>query len=464
MTSDNTVEQVTLLKRDIYEDREESEVESFDSEDGYWHDEDGRDNVSSRRSRCSGEIKFLVVMSAFLVACIVIFTLRTGTPNIETMPSTTKGDDGDGTDLINTSDDGRPVFDGVSPNDDDGDANRTAIWEVRHQLAVVVQQMQLELYGDDHDESAQMNSATKIDTEDAPLHYLPKAYEPEFLDLSNLFEVVSTAIDSVGVFGLYFQVFTDGEMNSLNWFWSDEQRQQTKEDRKMCWTTHGMYDCDTNTPWWFYHYIGAATANKIMQEGSVLWRDRLIVDDVATLIHLIHTEKDRLRETAGDMSYHAEHGILWTVIPLLDQNMTKYPFDLAEEYCGDYYGFHNVRGIKAAHTVGRECYHGIGHAVFMAVARKQLGLSNSTATHVVLRPESGFEFTTESWCLVKNICESSRKLPQFSQHSTEVDERCFGGVRHSVHIFVSDEDTRWKLDTEKDDQFSFFQQKMWHCQ
>ncbi|KAL3931477.1 MAG: hypothetical protein SGARI_004198 [Bacillariaceae sp.] len=139
---------------------------------------------------------------------------------------------------------------------------------------------------------------------------------------------------------------------------------------------------------------------------------------MADLIHNIHAEKDRLRQTAGDMSYHAEHGILWTVIPVLQPDMAQYPYELAEEYCGDYYGYHNVRGIQAAHTVGRECYHGIGHAVFMTVARKQLGLSDDTNANMVLRPGSGFEFTKESWCMVKDICGSASDL--IPRHQVEV--------------------------------------------
>ncbi|KAG7372901.1 hypothetical protein IV203_033625 [Nitzschia inconspicua] len=299
----------------------------------------------------------------------------------------------------------------------------------------------------------------------------------EMINLSEFYQIVSSAIDQMGVVGLYFDVFADG---TLKWFDSGVNPN--------CKETHGTIGCGPEEPWWFYHYIGAMTIQKLLREGSLRWDPtddgsddndnhssvRSIINDATTLFRKLHVEMDQRLTTAGDMSYHAQHGLLWELLPQQhDFFHSSYPFELADAYCGDYYGHNKVRGTQAHRTIGYECFHGIGHATFFALARRQLqidtqtndddGDSPSSTSYFVMKPSTGFAFTRESWCAVQRVCSAASNMTVDTGYSTDVSDRCFGGVRHSVRIFARDDEVIWRYDTDKDDQLEYFYDQMDDC-
>ncbi|KAG7340258.1 hypothetical protein IV203_023801 [Nitzschia inconspicua] len=302
-----------------------------------------------------------------------------------------------------------------------------------------------------------------------------KTVSLEMMDLSEFYRIVSSAIDQMGVVGLYFDVFADG---TLKWFESGVN--------PYCKETHGTIGCGPEEPWWFYHYIGAMTIQKLLREGSLRWDPtddgsddndnhssfRSIINDATTLFRKLHVEMEQRLTTAGDMSYHAQHGLLWELLPQQhDFFHSSYPFELADAYCGDYYGHNKVRGTQAHRTIGYECFHGIGHATFFALARRQLQIDTrinddvgDSPSYFVMKPSTGFAFTRESWCAVQRVCSAaSHNMTVDTGYSTDVSDRCFGGVRHSVRIFARDDEVIWRYDTDKDDQLEYFYHQMDGC-
>jgi hypothetical protein len=186
------------------------------------------------------------------------------------------------------------------------------------------------------------------------------------------------------------------------------------------------------------------------------------VSDMGSLLHKIHEEQFLGSETAGDMSYHASHGLIWQSIPLLQPNMTTYPVQLAHDYCGDYYGYNDFKGKQAHKYISHECFHGIGHGVFLTVVRKQLQI-HETTSRLVFKPSNGFHLSSESWCLIHDICSSAANLTDDNGYSTDVMGRCFGGARHSVLIYALDEAELWGYLTQTDDRVDHFFEHMQHC-
>jgi hypothetical protein len=326
----------------------------------------------------------------------------------------------------------------------------------------------------------------------------------QLFDTSAIYQVVSNAIDLIGVVGLYFDVFDNGELewwfdpsgedddnNNRNTNLNDGYRVERSSSSDSCWETHGMNDCGPWEPWWLYHYIGAATAKKLMNDGHIVWKPDAnddddiiistipssnmitIIQDATTMMRQLHVEQDRHQTTAGDMSYHAQHGMLWELLPKQhDFVRNGYPFALADAYCGDYYGHTKVRGSQAHRSIGSECFHGIGHATFMAVAKWQLQLlsENNNDDHddsYVLFPSTGFQFTPDAWCAVYQVCSATANLTtddyNYYYYSTNVQDRCFGGVRHSVMIFAKDSERIWRHDTDEDETIEYFFAQMEHC-
>ena len=298
------------------------------------------------------------------------------------------------------------------------------------------------------------------------------------IDISPLYDIIDSAIDRVGVMVLYFMVF-DG--SDLNWWFLDHP----EEEKWDCWKTHGSNDCDEYEPWWFFHYIGVITADKLLRErkeddasNGILWDawtgER--VTSAAKLLQKIHTSQESL-PLVDDMSFHAEHAIIWHYVVSKKPNMKTFPAHYAKSLCGsDNYAFEDVQVHPATKYIGYECFHGFGHAAYYAVARRQVleaaeqqqqqqqqqqaekGSSRNNQQHqhhgrllklkevsakVQFRPSAGLVLTPKSWCDLYELCHGAATMAKEEGYAIDVEQRCMGGAEHSLRIFSPEKDKRW---------------------
>jgi hypothetical protein len=262
----------------------------------------------------------------------------------------------------------------------------------------------------------------------------------------------------------------------LDWWF--ENRPET-EERWDCWETHGTHLCDAYEPWWFFHFIGAITAEKLFLEGSVLW-DPITgeyANDMSDLLHKIHDKMAATKDWVGDMSFHAQHALLWHYAEVKLLDMDSYPTEMAKAMCGDEYAYRKVSQGDGK-SIGRECFHGMGHAIFYVIARQQMrteqqkrkkfGLSSLWApkempwtARTQFRPSAGLELTQESWCKIYKYCQTDLDIVE--GYNVDVSELCIGGARHSVRIFSRDDDMRWHYQTKMSVRNQFFDDEMNKC-
>lgn len=242
--------------------------------------------------------------------------------------------------------------------------------------------------------------------------------DSKYVEISPVYERIEYALDTFGMRSVYTEVFEGLE------FYYPRKWHKHKDD---C-DTHGM-QCYWQDPWWLWHYVGAISAEKLLRDGSLLLDgitgERLY--DGVSVMNEIHRIQEQPYVSA--MSFHAEHGFIWTYLAVTQPDIKSYPTELSDEFCGKY-KHKKVSTKPASKTVGYECYHGFGHAVYSVIAMRQSGenFSNYNARTQV-RPHGGFSLTDESFCAAYKICETAptdTKNPQ---------KACFGGIRHSYKLF-----------------------------
>ena len=199
---------------------------------------------------------------------------------------------------------------------------------------------------------------------------------------------------------------------------------------------HGV-GCGAQDPWWLQHYVGIVTADLLVQNGQVLLdgtTGERIYDGVSFM-----KELHRLQEFTftGQMSFHAEHGFMLHYIAATMPDVTTYPVELINSFCGDYL-INNIRSKAAHKNIGSECYHGFGHAVFAVVSSRQLGHSKINA-RMQFRPNGGFALTNKAICEAYKLCEDAPANSWIPQ------KFCFGGFQHSAQLLnenINDPDKR----------------------
>jgi hypothetical protein len=205
---------------------------------------------------------------------------------------------------------------------------------------------------------------------------------------------------------------------------------------------------------------------KLLLEGTILW-DSVEMESVQSpseLLHRIHATQDELRKTVGDMSFHAQHALLWHYVAATLPDLDKFPADVTKEFCGDYYAYNIVNAPNANKRIGYECFHGMGHAIYYVVVRQQLyqqQASKGLSARIQFRPSAGLVLTPESWCKIYKYCQTD--LDQVEGYTEDVADRCIGGARHSVRIFAPDDDMRWHHSTPTKERNEYFDLEMEKC-
>lgn len=291
----------------------------------------------------------------------------------------------------------------------------------------------------------------------------PKRTKTQFVDTSLVYDKIEQALDTFGMRAVYSTLFQDLEYyfpEDWDYIWDDDSSSSSssEDDDDYC-DEHGI-GCTWLDLWWLYHYVGAISAEKLLSSGSLLLdgitRER-VYDGIAVMKEIHRLQE---RPYASVMSFHAEHGehalclmcltrcflrvssdysyspfpfvslgFIWYYTVATMPNLHEYPTQLANDFCGDYLT-NKVRSESAGKSIGYECYHGFGHAVYTVVAMRQIqqDVANYTA-RTQIRPHGGFALTDESFCETQRMCATAPNT------TTSPQKACYGGIRHSYKLF-----------------------------
>lgn len=225
------------------------------------------------------------------------------------------------------------------------------------------------------------------------------------------------------------------------------------------------------------------------------------VDDFTQLIHEIQRFQQLPR--VNEASFHVEHALLWHFFASVMPDMSDYPSDVANTLCrwDSHIREKGIKGRGVGKGLTHECYHGIGHAAFYVVAKRQARRSmsrsypvapvtmqipeqksaknetepkpdvpslvvkengmitvsmgaaielakattNTSSARIQFRPNIGFELTPESMCEVYQFCKGATR--QSDEHFVDREAAypystgvrvCLEGVVHSVRLFGSE--------------------------
>ena len=130
-------------------------------------------------------------------------------------------------------------------------------------------------------------------------------------------------------------------------------------------------------------------------------------------------------------SIDVEHGFMWTYVPAIRPNLTTYPLDLAQDFCGELMTqSEKPKGLGI--EIGFKCRHGIGHAAYYVVAKRQEAENNPEWTiQQQLRPKSGFLLSKKSLCEAVRICT-------IGAPSAAATKDCLDGINHSYRMLGVD--------------------------
>ena len=264
------------------------------------------------------------------------------------------------------------------------------------------------------------------------------AANSKFVDIGKLVDIVDEALDTVGVRGVYEQIF--GTFQLVVAF-NDAARQKglNKFQVQLTMGHQGFRpfyvgipndrkrgDTSSGSIWWLRHWLGAITADKILRDGSLL-----LGPDSDERIHDAPTLFEEYRrmqrvQFPDILSYHAEHGFDWHFVASTRPDMVEYPADLLGSFCP---GLSDVDEYVEVvnNDVAKECRHGLGHAVYYVLAVRQLNIQDQFSVRHQFRPGVGFFLKNET------ICEGYKVCGQAPTQKAERD--CIGGLKHSMRLF-----------------------------
>jgi hypothetical protein len=262
-------------------------------------------------------------------------------------------------------------------------------------------------------------------------------YEKYTVDISPLYDIVMEAVDTIGVKGLVFDVFTP-ELN--------EYYDIMESPKCLGSELHG-YDCAYYGVWWFYHSTGAILGEKLVNDGQLLWDPMTgeYSNDFFDLQNRIH-EREEL-PFSWEMSFHVQHGLLWYYALYYMPDMTEFPTQLVYDFCGKW--VHNNTVLANGKQIGFSCAHGFGHMVFNVVANRQINPDGQypLSARRQVKANSGFELDHDSLCQIRRICSKAKEMGEewekdSKEYVTNAGDRCDGGAIHSMKLMAATLPTR----------------------
>lgn len=115
-------------------------------------------------------------------------------------------------------------------------------------------------------------------------------------------DIISLGLDTFGVIPMYSEVFHD-----IEWYFPEKwyRPKSNKKEARCNW--HGI-GCEYYDLWFIWHYVGVVSAEKLLQEKSLLL-DSITgkrLSNAVELMDVIHALQERPFVTR--MSFHAQHG------------------------------------------------------------------------------------------------------------------------------------------------------------
>lgn len=317
-------------------------------------------------------------------------------------------------------------------------------------------------------------------------------------DLTILHDAVVDIVRDVGVRGLLFEILSD-DFEYYVYVDDDHQTSSDSADEidkywEKCASKHGVGEgCNEWDVWWTYHYIGAIVTDMLLLEQELLWDgssgERIITastdtEAMDTSMAILLGKIQHLQATLPYLtqaSFHTEHALIWRYVEKSSGRLSStYPWELAFKFCrGDGSRTKGIVGRPVGKGVDHECFHGFGHAMFYAVASKQLqklqedhtdielhGSEQEKQPFLVLAPHSGFSLSPESYCDVYELCrgaslskEKRLVMDPNNEASGNSYRICFEGVVHSVRLLSSDTNTM----IHKESALDFVEKEMKRC-
>ncbi|KAL3908581.1 MAG: hypothetical protein SGARI_002995, partial [Bacillariaceae sp.] len=303
-------------------------------------------------------------------------------------------------------------------------------------------------------------------------------YQNYTIDVSPLVQIVTAAIETVGVRGVLFDVLND----DFDYFLYLPEKPSYK-----CLKEHGVGKyCTATESWWLYHFVGAIIADHFVKNtnsrnnsNGILW-DGITQHRIASMEELLHSiQRFQQMPYVNPASFHSEHAIIWQYLAYAEPKLAKYPQDMVLQFCR--YEFAGRSSAGFARTVGKgidhECYHGFGHAMYYVVAKRQMkrDMGNSLGStsqkrmptttpqmpaRIQIRPNSGFELDEQGMCQVYQLCKNAQRPEDDKEEEfpySKGSRICLEGVVHSVRLFS---DTRH----DKAEAITYVYEEMQRCE
>ena len=274
-----------------------------------------------------------------------------------------------------------------------------------------------------------------------------KASNYTFVDIGSFCDVVETALDTVGIRGVYMELLETQQFavaltaaaraKGILHLHIDQQHNGQDGNTQPSFSIMGINNSTNNDPksitneycagclWWLRHWTGAITADKLLRDGSLLLDSSTgerIQAPAALFKEIQHIQR---MPYADLMSFHAQHGFAWHYVVLTRPWLDEYPLDLAEAWCGDL--LYRNEYVEDLHTgISRNCRHAFGHATFYALFMRETGGLDHFSVRQQFQPRGGYFLSDESLCEGIKICHGAPSNLSVGS--------CMEGFRHSVRL------------------------------
>jgi len=281
---------------------------------------------------------------------------------------------------------------------------------------------------------------------------IEEASKSHFVDISPFVDLVDVALDTVGIRGVYIELFESrsfaetvtaaAKAKGLHDFYVEVDH---KPDKQPSFTYFGVpnnreFPVDaslcTGCLWWLRHWVGAITADKLLRDGSLrldntsseirLYDAESVMKELQRIgLPRASTKESQKLHHPDILPIHAMHGFAWHYVTMTRPDMDAYPLDIAQNLCGDFL-WEDGYVADLSTGVGNDCRHAFGHALFYVLAMRETGGPDNFSVRKQFRPAGGFVLSDDSMCEGYRICKGAPDENTYKE--------CKGGMRHSYRI------------------------------